>query len=198
MGAHRCLAAVALVLTAAALLAASVAGCGGSSPGVSQRLKEANAHLKKFSEQIVATGELQKKLADLGDQQGSETASKITALLSGVRGKEEAALEEVRKAGKELQSAKKTKISDNMKAYLDLEIEAINENEKALVAELEATDLKLKNVAETNAQAPLSTEQIEKLKKIRELEDQSRQYAEKAASLHKKANEYYESKKPGK
>ena len=172
--------------------------CGGSSPGVGQRLKEANAHLKKFSEQIVTAGELQKKLTDLGDQQGPETASKITALLSSVREKVEAALEEVRKAGEALQSARKMKISDNMKAYLDLEIEAINENEKALVAELEALDLKLKNVAEAGAQAPLSTEQIEKLKKITELEDQSRQHAERAASLHKRASEYYESKKPGK
>jgi hypothetical protein len=197
VGTHRCLA-VALVLAACVLLAPPLAGCGGSTPGVSQRLKDANAHLKRFGEQIAAIREPQKQLTELDGQQGPETASKITSLLSVVRGKLEAALEEVRQAGKDLQSAAKMKISDNMKNYLDIEIEASKENEKALVAELDATDLKLKNVAETGAQAPLSAEQIDKLKSISELEDQSRQHAEKAAALHKKANDYYESKRLGK
>jgi hypothetical protein len=176
----------------------TLSGCGGSPPGVSERLKEANAHLRKFGEKIAALAEVQKELAGLGEQQGPDAVSKIGALLSDLRGKVEAALGEVRKAGEALKSARKMKISDNMKAYLDLEIEAGSENEKALVAELDATDLKLKNIAETGAVATLSAEQIAKLKRISELEDQSRQRAEKAASLHKKANEYYESKKLGK
>jgi hypothetical protein len=177
-----------------ALLTPLFAGCGGSRPAVSELLKEASARLKRFGEFIVAVSELQKRLVDLEGQQGPE-ASKISALLTDVRVKEEAALDEVKKAGQSLQSAAKRRISDNMKTYLDLEVEAIKEQEQALLKELEATDLKLKNVAETNAQAPLSPEQIEKLKRIIELGEQSRQHGEKAAALHKKANEYYESKK---
>lgn len=161
-------------------------------------MKEANAHLRKFGEQIAAMAGVQKELAGLGEQQGPDAVSKIGVLLSDLRGKVEAALGEVRKAGEALKSARKMKISDNMKAYLDLEIEASGENEEALAAELDATDLKLKNIAETAAVATLSAEQIAKLRRISELEDQSRQHAEKAASLHKKANEYYESKKLGK
>jgi len=198
---HRLLRLLVVAGSVFALISRVAAGCGGSGasdPALKARLAEANAHLTKSADYIKQLGGFKKSWTEaLGAGVTPESVAKLKELLNGARKIEEQALGEIRAASRELASARSLEVSDSMGTYLDMKLDAVDEQDKVLSTELEAMDLRIQTAEAIGAGSQLDQATVLREQRISQLEEESKQHTERAAELHKKANEYYKNKKLG-
>lgn len=177
---------------ALAVFVAAMAGCGQQmDPRAQKLLKDANSHMSKAADVTKSIDAFNKQWGSLiADQMNPQIAARLGELLSKTRASETASLNETKAARDDYAKAAGLRLSADMKKYIDLRHEALDEQEQFLTIELKATDLRINGVK--GEESGLSLESLIALtRQISALEDASAAHAKRAAELYKKASKYY-------
>jgi len=182
---------IAVALLPAVLLMA-VAGCGQQTdPGAQTLLKDASSHMSKAADVTKSIEAFNKQWGALvADQGNPQTAARLEQLFTTTRASEVASLDETKAARDDFAKAGGLHLSAEMKKYVDLRHEALDEQEQFLATELKAMDLRIK-VAKGEASGLSLDALITLNKQINGLEEESAAHAKRAGKLHKEAGDYY-------
>ena len=182
------------LLAAAAVFMLAV-GCGCEDKSISEvraMLREANAHISEFQEQM-------KDLAGFKDRwnkalsSGAGTAD-MRNLLASAQKSIEVALRELRESEKSLGAVKGMKISPEMEKYVSMKMEALEEDQKWLELELLAMPLRFQLI-DMSEQGATIEEVVSVEQQISDLEKEAAAHRSKAGALHRDANDYYDEQK---
>ena len=177
------------------LVVALVGGCGGPDSRVLELLRQSNSHLKKAAEYLGQVAELGRKQAEF--DKGQTDAEGLKETLNEARKVAEASLDEVKKAAVALKSAGEYRSSGGTKTYIEMKVDAVEEQKKSLETGLQAMGLRTELADDTISGVQSSEEVVQTLKRISELDEETERHADRAAELHKKADNYYEGKNSG-
>jgi len=189
----RCPLACSLILVALLLLGA---GCGDEvSSEVKGLLAEANNHLEKSAAATLKLEEFQKDWGNLAAsaEVTGDTIAEAMALVDVAQKNLVEALEELKAAEKAMQGVKGSDVSKEMKTYTDMKLDAMEEQEKMLELELRAMTIRVQALSEPESEI-LRERLVEYERQIAELNEEAREHASRAQSLHIDANEYYDEK----
>jgi hypothetical protein len=169
------------------------AGCGDEvSSEVRGLLAEVNNHLEKSAAAALKLEEFQRDWGNLAasTEVTEDTVAAAMGLVDVAQKNLVEALEEVKAAEKAMQSVKGSDVSKEMKTYTEMKLDAMEEHEKMLELELRAMTIRVQALSE-----PESDILLERLaeyeKQIAEIDEEAREHADRAKSLHIDANEYY-------
>jgi len=186
---------LAVTVITAALVVAIVSSCGGSDSQVAELLRQSNSHLKKAAEYLEQVAELGRKQEELQKVQAGEESLKET--LIGARKAAKASLGEVEKAATALGSAGKRTSSVSMRTYIEMKVDAVEEQKKSLETGVQALDLRIELADDTISGAQSSESVVKALKRISELDEETKRHADRTAELHKRADNFHENKNSG-
>ncbi|MFH1149784.1 MAG: hypothetical protein V1748_04860 [Actinomycetota bacterium] len=181
------------ILVALALLA----GCGsGGTETVRQALQEANRHISSSAEAIKGLSDFQVSWEALVTGGEADSAPKVRALLLEAQASEQKALTELELAEKALRGVRSEPVSEEMKTYLDMKLDALSEQIAGLEEELGAMPVRLEVISLVEKDAPL--DQLLPLhQQIDEIEARSMELLRNAGVMHRDANDYYDEKQLG-
>jgi Zn-dependent metalloprotease len=195
-GAIACLALLAAAATMAAVLCG---GCGQSTdPRAKKLLEEANGHLSKAAEEVKNLASFNEQWSSLFKGQVSkETATKVRQLLENAQATEQKALDETTMAADLIEQAEKLPMSPDVREYVKLRRQGVEEQLLFLSTELEAMDLRIKAIkGQENGQSLEDLLRVDK--QINEVEARAREHARKAGEFYKQADDYYKERGLGK
>lgn len=189
----RWLLACSLMLVALLLLGA---GCGDEVRSkVRGLLAEVNDHLEKSAAATLKLEEFHEDWGNLATltEVTEDTVAEAMVLVDVAKKNLVEALEEVKAAEKAMQGVKGSDVSEEMKTYAEMKLDAMEEHEKMLELELRAMTIRVQALSE-----PESDILLERLaeyeRQIAELDEETQEHADRAQSLHIDANEYYDEK----
>jgi hypothetical protein len=189
-----------VLLTAAALLAAMLCGgCGQSTdPHAKKMVEEANDHLSKAAAEIKSLTGFEEQWSSLFKGQVSkEIATKVRLLLEKAKASEQKALDETKEALGLMQEAEKLPMAQNVKKYVALRRQGVEEQVLFLSAELEAMNLRIKAIVGQEAGESLE-DLFARYKQVNVIEVESKEHAQKAGQFYKEADDYYKESGLGK
>ncbi len=172
------------------------AGCGDEvSSEVRGLLAEANNHLEKSAAATLKLEEFQKDWENLATstEVTGDTVAEAMVLVDVAQKNLVEALEEVKAAEKAMHGVKGSDVSKEMKTYTEMKLDAMEEQEKMLELELRAMTIRVQALSEPESDI-LPERLAEYEKQIAELDEEAREHAGRAQSLHIDANEYYDEK----
>lgn len=174
-----------------------VAGCGSDgTETVRQELQEANRHISASAEAIKGLSDFQRSWEELVTGGQADSAPEVRALLLEAQASEQKALSELELAEKALRGARGEPVSEEMKTYLDMKLDALSEQIAGLEEELLAMPIRLEVISLVEKEAPL--DQVLQLHlQIEEKEARSMELLRNAGVMHQDANDYYDEKQLG-
>ncbi|MBU1670447.1 MAG: hypothetical protein KKF41_15345 [Actinobacteria bacterium] len=174
-----------------------LAGCGsGGTETVRQELQEANRHISASAEAIKGLSDFQRSWEELVTGGQADSAPEVRALLLEAQASEKKALSELELAEKTLRGAWGEPVSEEMKTYLEMKLDALSEQIAGLEEELLAMPIRLEVISLVEKEAPL--DQVLQLhRQIEEKEARSMELLRNAGVMHQDANDYYDEKQLG-
>ncbi len=171
-------------------------GCGDKvNSEVRGLLAEVNDHLEKSAAATLKMEEFQKDWESLASstEVTEATVAEAMVLVDMAEKNLVEALKEVKAAEKAMQGVRGSDVSKEMKTYTEMKLDAMEEQEKMLELELRTMIIRVQALSEPESDI-LPERLAEYEKQIAELNEEGREQAGRAQSLHIDANEYYEEK----
>ena len=172
------------------------AGCGDEvSSEVRGLLAEVNNHLEKSAAATLKLEEFQKDWENLATstEVTGDTVAEALVLVDVAQKNLVEALEEMKAAERAMQGVKGFDVSKEMKTYTEMKLDAMEDQGKMLELEMRAMTIRVQALSEPESEI-LSERLAEYEKQIAELDEEAREHACRAQSLHIDANEYYDEK----
>ncbi|MDD5448539.1 MAG: hypothetical protein PHO53_05180 [Actinomycetota bacterium] len=181
--------------------AAFCSGCGDEErQKAEKKLSQANEHLRSAGEEAEKSQNILKGMEALYSQPASpQLFAELKSLLLSAKKGMQKAYKELRLAEDVLLDVGKMKTSPEMKKYVGMKLDAIAEQRQMANCLIDSFSLRIELAEKGASGINLGAEEMTRYQKeIGEKEKEAVEHAEKAKSLHKEANAYYEKKNPEK